>query len=152
MHIYIMYMFLYSTYSGTNQVLLTLYSLNCFKGKFICTEMCEFYFIPWFSCDRGCQDYSSRCNTLRPEQNGCLFADDIFKCIFLKENICILIEISLKLVCYGLTDNKSTLVQVTVCRLISDKPLVDYLNQCWPGCLKLYSITWQYWVNVANQL
>ena len=26
-------------------------------------------------------------NTLRPRQNGCHFADDVFKCIFLNENI-----------------------------------------------------------------
>ena len=37
-------------------------------------------------------------NTLRPRQNGCHFADDIFKCIFLNENIWTLIKISLKFV------------------------------------------------------
>ena len=26
-------------------------------------------------------------NTLRPRQNGCHFPDDIFKCIFLNENV-----------------------------------------------------------------
>ena len=35
-------------------------------------------------------------NTLKPEQNGWHFADDILKCIFLKENFCILIKILLK--------------------------------------------------------
>ena len=33
-------------------------------------------------------------NTLRPRQNGCHFTDDIFKCIFLNENISIVIKIS----------------------------------------------------------
>ena len=37
-------------------------------------------------------------NTLRPRQNGRLFADDIFKCIFLDENVWISIKISLKFV------------------------------------------------------
>ena len=35
-------------------------------------------------------------NTLRPRQNGRHFPDDIFKCIFLDENVLILIKISLK--------------------------------------------------------
>ena len=37
-------------------------------------------------------------NPLRPRPNGCHFADDMFKCIFLNENIWIPIEISLKFV------------------------------------------------------
>ena len=40
-------------------------------------------------------------NTSRLEQNGRRFADDIFKCIFLNENISILIKISLKFVPKG---------------------------------------------------
>ena len=40
-------------------------------------------------------------NTLRPRQNGRCFADDIFKCIFLNENVWIPIEISLKFVPKG---------------------------------------------------
>ena len=37
-------------------------------------------------------------NTLRPRQNGRNFADDIFKLIFMNENILIPIKISLKFV------------------------------------------------------
>ena len=37
-------------------------------------------------------------NTLRPKQNGRHFADDIFKCIFLNENVWIPIRITLKFV------------------------------------------------------
>ena len=36
-----------------------------------------------YQCDEGKQKH----NTLRPRQNGRHFADDIFKCIFLNENI-----------------------------------------------------------------
>ena len=43
-------------------------------------------------------------NTLRPEQNGQHFADNIFKCVFLKWNNCILIRISLKFVPEGPID------------------------------------------------
>ena len=35
-------------------------------------------------------------NILKPKQNGCLFADGIFKCIFWKVTYCISIQISLK--------------------------------------------------------
>ena len=37
-------------------------------------------------------------NTLRPRQNGRHFADDIFKCIFLNENVWISLKFSLKFV------------------------------------------------------
>ena len=40
-------------------------------------------------------------NTLRPKQNGHHFADDIFKYIFLNENVLISIKISLKFVPRG---------------------------------------------------
>ena len=48
--------------------------------------------------------------TLRPRQNGRHFADDIFKCIFLNENVWISIEISLKFVPKGPIDNIPALV------------------------------------------
>ena len=51
-----------------------------------------------------CQDLSlPRLN--RPRQNGQNFADDIFKCILLNENVSIPIEISLKLVPKGPINN-----------------------------------------------
>ena len=53
-------------------------------------------------------------NTLRSWQNGCHFADDIFKCIFFNESVWISIKISLKFVPKVPTDNKSTLVHVMV--------------------------------------
>ena len=42
-------------------------------------------------------------------QSGHHSAEDIFKCIFMKETICILIHISLRFVPKGSTDNKSAL-------------------------------------------
>ena len=51
-------------------------------------------------------------NTLRPRQNGRHFPDDIFKCIFLNENIWISIEISLKFVPKGQINNIPALVQM----------------------------------------
>ena len=64
-------------------------------------------------------------NTLRPKQNGRDFADDMFKCIFLNENIWIPIEISLKFVPKGSINNNPALVQIMAWRLPGDKPLFE---------------------------
>ena len=62
-------------------------------------------------------------NSSLPEQNGCHFADDIFKHIFLNENVKISIKIALKFVPKGPIDNKSALVKVMDWRPTGDKPL-----------------------------
>ena len=64
-------------------------------------------------------------NTLRPRQNGRHFADDIFKRIFLNENILIPIKISLKFVPKGLINNIPALVQIMAWRRPGDKPLSE---------------------------
>ena len=61
-------------------------------------------------------------NTLRPRQNGRHFADDIFKCIFLNENVWIPIKISLKFVPQGPINNIPALVQIMAWRRPGDKP------------------------------
>ena len=48
-------------------------------------------------------------NTLRPRQNGRHFAEDMFKCIFLNENVWIPLEISLKFVPKGSINNNPAL-------------------------------------------
>ena len=64
-------------------------------------------------------------NTLRPGQNGRRYPDDIFKCIFLNENICIPINISLKFVPKGQIKNIPSLVQIMAWRRPGDKPLFE---------------------------
>ena len=64
-------------------------------------------------------------NTLRPRQNGRRFADDIFKCIFLNENVWISNKISLKFVPKGLINNIPALVQIMAWRRSGDKPLSE---------------------------
>ena len=64
-------------------------------------------------------------NTLRPRQNGRHFPDDIFKWIFLNENVWISINISLKFVPMGPINNIPTLVQVMAWRRPGDKPLSE---------------------------
>ena len=64
-------------------------------------------------------------NTLRPRQNGRHFPDDIFKCIFLNENVLISIKISLKFVPKGQLNNIPALVQTMAWRRPGDKPLSE---------------------------
>ena len=58
-------------------------------------------------------------------QNGRHFADDIFKRIFVNEEWCILIKISLKFVSKGLIRNTTALIYITAWHRIADKPLSE---------------------------
>ena len=55
-------------------------------------------------------------NTLTPRQDGRKFPDDIFKCIFLNENMEISIKISLKFIPRGPINNIPELVQIMAWR------------------------------------
>ena len=64
-------------------------------------------------------------NTLKPRQNGCHFPDNIFKCIFLNENVWILIKIWLKFVSKDPINKIPALVEImTWCRP-GNKPLSE---------------------------
>ena len=71
--------------------------------------------------------FSNDFNTLSPRQNGRHFPDDIFKSIFLIENVCISVKISSKFVPKGQINNMSALVQVMAWRHATS----HYLNQWW---------------------
>ena len=64
-------------------------------------------------------------NSLRPRQNRRHFADDVFKCNFLNENVWIQIKISLKFVPKGPINNIPALVQIMAWCRIGDKPLSE---------------------------
>ena len=64
-------------------------------------------------------------NILRPEENGHHFPDDIFKYIFLNENVWILIKISLYFVSNGSINNIQALVQIMAWCQPGDKPLSE---------------------------
>ena len=66
-------------------------------------------------------------NTLRPRQNGRHFADDIFKRIFLNENVRIWIKISLKFVHKGPINNIPALVQMNGAKPLSESMMVSLL-------------------------
>ena len=75
-------------------------------------------------------------NTLRPRQNGHHFPDDIFKCIFLNENVWIMIKNSLKFVPKGPISNIPALVQIMAWHRPGNKP---FLTQCWLVYRRIYA-------------
>ena len=75
------------------------------------------YDAPWHTC----------INTLRPRQKGRHFTDDVFKCIFLNENVRILLKISQKFVPEGPINNIPSLVQVMAWRRPGDKQLSEQM-------------------------
>ena len=62
---------------------------------------------------------------IEAETNEHHFADDIFNCIFLNENVWIPIKISLKFVPKGLINNIPAMVQIMAWRRPGDKPLSE---------------------------
>ena len=62
-------------------------------------------------------------NILRPKQNGCKVPDDIFKYLFVNENIQNSFEIWLKFVPRGPINNIPALVQIMAWCRLGDKPL-----------------------------
>ena len=84
-------------------------------------------------------------NTLRPRQNGRHFPDDIFKCIFLNENVWISIKISLNFVPKGPINNISPLVQIIAWRRPGDKPWSEPMMV---SLLTHICVTRPQWVNI----
>ena len=85
-------------------------------------------------------------NTLRPRQNGRHFPDDIFKCIFLNENVWISMKISLKFVPKVPINDIPALVQIMAWRRPGDKPLSEQMM------VSLFShicVTGPQWVNTT---
>ena len=74
---------------------------------------------------RGDSSLNRTINTFRTRQDGRHFPDDIFKCIFLNENIWISIKISLKFVPKGPINNIPALVQIMAWRRPGKKPLSE---------------------------
>ena len=87
---------------------------------------------------------NSTINTLRLRQNGRHFADDVFKCIFLNENVWISIKFSLKFVPKGPIYNNPALVQIMAWRLSGDKPLSEPMMV---SLLTHICVTRPQWVN-----
>ena len=86
-------------------------------------------------------------NTLRPRQNDRHFPDDVFKCIFLNENVRISMKISLMFVPEGPINNIPTLVEIMAWHRPGNKPLSE------PMMVRLPThtcVTRPQWVNFRN--
>ena len=95
----------------------------CFGSRFYWSQTWPIHNQPLHSSAQEVVDKSQ--HSLRPRQNGHHFADDVFKCIFLNENVWILLKISLKFVPKGPINNIPSLVQVMAWRRPGDKPLSE---------------------------
>ena len=67
----------------------------------------------------------SALNTLKPKQNGGHFPDEIFKSIFVNENVRISNNISLNFVAKGPINNMPALVRIMAWHRPGDKPLSE---------------------------
>ena len=88
-------------------------------------------------------------NTSRPRQNDRLFADDIFKRIFLNENIRISIQISLMFILNGPIYNIPALVQIMAWCRPGDKTLSEPMLA---RSLTHICVTRPQWVNIVSLL
>ena len=77
------------------------------------------------------------------------FADDMFKCIFLNENVWIPIEISLTFVPKGSINNNPALFQIMAWRRPGDKPLSEPMMV---SSLTHICVTRPQWVKGSNIL
>ena len=84
-----------------------------------------------------------------PIQNGRHFPDDMFKCIFLNENVWLSIKISLKFVPEGPINNIPALVWIMAWRRPGDKPLSEPMLFTLPTHL---CVTRPQWVNFLSKL
>ena len=90
----------------------------------------------------GWRKWPLHVNTLRP-RDGRNFANDIFMCIFLNENVWISIKISLEFVPTGSISNIPALVQIMAWRRLGDKPLSEPMLACSPTHI---CVSWPQWV------
>ena len=88
-------------------------------------------------------------NTLRPRQNGRRFPDDIFKYIFLNENVWISLKISLKFIPKVRINNIPLLVQIMAWRRPGDKPLSEPMLVSLPTHI---CVTRPQWVKLISRV
>ena len=86
-------------------------------------------------------------NTLRLRQNGRHFPDNIFKCIFMNENVWISMKISLKFVPKSPINNIPALVQIMAWRRSGIKPLSEPMMV---SLLTHICVTQPQWVNWSD--
>ena len=98
----------------------------------------------WHSAESNFIQHAHALNSLRPRQNRRYNADEIFKCIFLNENVWLPTKISLKFVPKGPINNIPALVLIMAWRRPGDKPLSEPLMV---SLLTHICVTRPQWVN-----
>ena len=93
-----------------------------------------------------CKMLANLFRALMCQQNGCHFADDIFKHMFINENVWIPIKISLKFVPKGPINNIPALVQIMAWRRAGNKPLSEPMMVSLPTHI---CVTQPQWVKVC---
>ena len=128
-------------------------------NKNLQTNLCIYDISCHSTCYRTQRKYVT---TLRSIQNGCNFPDDIFKCIFLNEDVWIAIKNSVKLVPKGPIDNIPTLVKTMAWRRSGDKPgdkplsrpmlvtLLTHICVSWPHWFKWCWMVYVLWLHVTR--
>ena len=84
-----------------------------------------------------------------PRQNGRHFADDIFKCIFLNEDMWISINVSLKFAPNGQINNIPALVQIMAWRRPGAKPLSEPMMVRLPTYICVTRPQWVKWRDIC---
>ena len=97
------------------------------RAGYVSNLACDWLSIVWANSEQETENgpRTHRVNTLRSRQNGQHFADDIFKRIFVNENVWISIKISLKFAPKGPINNIPALVQIMAWRHPDNKPLSE---------------------------
>ena len=111
-----------SLMSSLSTQLMSFVSMNEHGWHISCTKVHLNQVWPWPKKEHSFKSVKGL-NSLRPRQMAAILADDIFKWIFLNENVIISIEISLKSVSKGPINNIPALVQIMAWRRPGDKPL-----------------------------
>ena len=117
--------------------------LDCRWGEGINFDCCPVNLVSMESIFKVVPELNYVFNTLRPRQDGCHFPDDIFKLIFLNENVWIAVKISLKFVPRCPINNIPAMVQIMAWRRPGDKPLSEPMMVSLPTHL---CVTWPQWV------
>ena len=101
----------------------TVDTLVCHDNNLLCHQWRQY----WHQNSSGSflANHTHVINTLMPRQNGCHFADDIFKYIFLNGNVWISIKISLKFVSKDPVNNIPALAQIMAWCRPGSKPLSE---------------------------
>ena len=94
-----------------------------------------------------CYRYAS-VNTLRPRKKWPPFPDDIFKYIFINENVLNSVKISLKLVPRGPINNIPALVQIMAWRRPGHKPLSEAMMVSLLAHICATRPQWVNWVSI----